>query len=94
MIEPVPGALDLRQTRAWLHAIRETLPMFTVYDHPTDAPDYFVARLWTTLPRPAVSSIAILDRDLERIRNTMEALGLHQLARQDGDDPKILETWI
>lgn len=94
MSEAVAGSLDVQGLAAWLHASRDRLPMFTVYDHPTDWPDFYVARLWFTLPAAEATDLTIMDRDLDRIRVTLEALGLVQLARQDADDPKILETWI
>jgi hypothetical protein len=90
----VPGTLDIPGTRAHLYALRDQLPMFVMYDHPSDHPDFYVARLHLTFPEPQPTGLAILDRDLERLQETMEALGLVKLMRQPGDDPVILETWI
>ena len=78
----------------WLAQHRDFLPMFTIYDHPTDWPDFYVARLWWTLPEAKATDFTIMDRDLERIQTTIDALGMVRLDRSPEDDPKILETWI
>lgn len=87
-------ALAIQDTRRWLYELRDSLPMFTVTDHPTDFPDFFVARLHLTRPEPHATAFAIMDRDLDRLRETLEALGLVKLARSPEDDPVILETWL
>lgn len=67
------------------------LPVWVVYDHPSDCPDYYVARLWQG---ETATGVAIIDRDLERLRDTLEEMGLVHLDRMEGDDPVILETWL
>lgn len=70
-----------------------TLPIWTVYDHPTDFPEAFVARLWIgTDPTDQV----LVSDDLDEVRAMVAAQmpGAVCLARADGDDPKILETWL
>ena len=42
--------LRLGEVRAYLDTLRDRLPMFIVTDHPSDWPDYYVARLHLTLP--------------------------------------------
>lgn len=74
----------------------ECLRMWTVYDHPSDYPDKFVARLFevdAAGPRPS-ASIIVCD-DLARLRD-MLAFELHLvcLMRNPEDDAKIVETWL
>lgn len=89
-----PGSLNIQQTRRWLWELRADLPMFVIYDHPTDWPEFFVARLHLCLPEPHATNLVVMDVQLDRIQTTMEALGLVKLMRSEGDDPVILETWI
>lgn len=72
-----------------------SLSMWTVYDHPRDMPDFFIARRWAiramkTMPTKDV----IRDTDLEAVRDRLRTMGLHQLARNAADDLVIIETWI
>jgi len=66
------------------------LAIWVVYNHPRDRPDY-VARLWQ---HGTATGVAIIDRDLKRLRETLEGMGLVHLDRMEGDDPMILETWL
>ncbi|MGZ3742736.1 MAG: hypothetical protein ACXVB1_00160 [Pseudobdellovibrionaceae bacterium] len=68
-----------------------TLSIWTVYDHPSDFPDLFVARRFENL-KPTMDYIAV--SELEDIRKIMRSSGLFCLARAPQDDPKIIETWI
>jgi hypothetical protein len=86
------SAPDLLPSLLYEH--RDRLPMFVVYDHPSDHPDHYVARLWVTLPEAAPTNVLLKHPDLDVIRDELERLGLAHLARQAADDPKILETWI
>jgi hypothetical protein len=69
------------------------LPIWVVYDHPTDFPNAFVARLWIGLE--ATAEVLISD-SLDEVRAMVAARypGAVCVARADGDDPKILETWL
>ncbi len=67
------------------------LPIWTVYDHPTDFPDSYVARLFGT-DKP--TEWVVVRTDVEAIRDCMQRLGLVKLMRNESDDPKIMETWI
>ena len=72
------------------------LAMWTVYDHPIDYPDKFVARRFDVDkggPKPS-ASIIIMD-DLEKLREVL-AYEMHLvcLSRSPEDDPKIVETWL
>lgn len=72
----------------------DDLPMWTVYDHPADFPDTFVARKWLVGakgPRPTPDGVT---GELENIRAFLHDLGLVCLARSDEDDSTIVETWL
>lgn len=72
------------------------LSMWTVYDHPLDYPEKYVARQFIVAasgPRPT-ASIIIAD-DLETLRETLcFEMHLACLTRSPEDDPKIVETWL
>jgi hypothetical protein len=92
--EAVALSLNIPETRAYLATLRERLPMFTVTDHPKDWPDFYVARLALTVPELTLLPLAIMDPDLDRLRETMAALGLVCLTRDPRDDPVVVETWL
>lgn len=77
-----------------MYGLRERLPMLVVYDHPTDFPQWFVGRLHVSLPQPEPTPVIILRADLDAMRHDLAAIGLTPLARSEGDDPKIIETWL
>lgn len=81
-------------TIQFLYDLRHRLPTFVVYDHPTDHPDRYVARLWGSLPEATALHFMVVTEDLAVMRAFLDALGLVHLHRQPGDDPVILETWI
>lgn len=66
------------------------LSVWTIYDHPSDFPDSFVARAFTTGPTNEI----ILATDLEQLREAFDRAGLVCMARNPNDDPKIVETWL
>lgn len=86
--EFVGGVLKL------LWTCRERLPMFVVTDHPTDAPDHFVARMWLSLPTNDPQGTWFGFRELSRLQRLMRQLGLVRLDRFPEDNPIILETWL
>jgi hypothetical protein len=94
MSEAVAGALNIADTRFYLSTLRARLPMFTITDHPSDWPDFYVARLHLSLPEPSAMPMAIMDPDLDRLRETMIALSGACLSRDPTDDPVIVESWI
>lgn len=71
------------------------LSIWTVYDHPADRPDKFVARRWEAQNGPEpVPTNDILEADtLEALRRLLPP-HLFRMPRQDGDDPVIVESWI
>ncbi len=66
------------------------LPLITVYRHPEDYPEQFVARVWD-LNRPT-NLIALADT-LEELREAIPE-GMYNIGRQPQDDPCIVEVWI
>jgi len=75
---------------------RDALLMFTVYDHPLDFPDSFVARCFAMSrgAEPVPTAHVIRGKSLTVLRMVLRYAGLTPLARNDGDDPKIVETWL
>lgn len=72
------------------------LAMWTVYEHPSDYPDKFVARRFDVDgdgPKPSAS--VIVAGDLDQLREILQfELHLVCLTRNEGDDPVIVETWL
>ena len=71
------------------------LSMWTVYDHPTDFPDEFVARQHVVeggSSRPTAN--AFRARRIEIIRLILQNAGLIPMQRDPSDDAKIIETWL
>jgi hypothetical protein len=73
----------------------ELLTMWTIYDHPIDFPNGFVAREWVIPkdgpPRPVGKPITADSLDLVRAALPPD---LYCLGRSDPDDSVIVETWI
>jgi len=71
------------------------LLMWTIYDHPSDQPNVFLARLYEidiNGTRPTAECMA--SESLEALRVVMQKMGLTCLGRAEGDDPVIVETWV
>jgi hypothetical protein len=66
------------------------LEIWTIYDHPTDYPDCFVARKFLN-DQP--TDTVLFAPTLARIRE-MIPQGLFPLARFKEDDPVIVESWF
>ncbi len=67
--------------------------MWTVYDHPDDYPDHYVARKWLCGKEPEPTDEILLDADLDALRKRIPPF-LYCMSRQEGDDPKIIEVWF
>jgi hypothetical protein len=72
------------------------MAMWTVYDHPRDFPNNYVAREWIAEDgRTRPTGNFLLANDIEVLREILLAqMHLHRLPRSESDDPKIVETWI
>ena len=72
------------------------LSLWTVYDHPLDYPDKFVARRFDvdkdgSKPTPSL----LVSSDLDALREVLQfEMHLTCMVRDPSDDPKILETWL
>lgn len=76
---------------------RDSLYIYTVFDHPRDIPDLYVVK------RDEVTATGEVIRDpdyiftsnsLDVIHKAMRGVGLICLLPQPGDDPVIIETWL
>jgi hypothetical protein len=67
------------------------LPIWVLYDHPTDWPDWYVARLFVNETR---TGNMLFCRNIEPLRDEMVRRGLVPMMRAISDDPVIMETWL
>lgn len=74
--------------------IGEPLAVWTVFDHPDDYPDVFIARKWLIVAGVAVATDdTLIGPDLESVRVQIPA-GLHRFPRAPEDDLNIVESWL
>lgn len=73
---------------------RGVLSLWTVYDHPLDFPDGFIARRHEASAAGSIASQDVITGELAVIRQAMQMCGLFCMPRADADDRKIVETWI
>jgi hypothetical protein len=77
---------------------KKIVRQYTVYDHPKDFPDHFVARQWQIIPgipEPVANpKFEMLASNLDDLRDQLAAMGLTPLTRSETDDPVILEVRI
>ena len=73
---------------------RRALQVWTVYDHPKDFPDHYVARA-------SVNGVATdhyhtfeTEAHLEGMRETFHKQGLVRVQRHHSDDAVIMEVWL
>ena len=70
------------------------LLIWTIYDHPKDFPEFYIAQ--PHIIRPKTSGpvpMHLMARDLDTLRALLPH-GLTCLKRQEEDDPCILEVWV
>lgn len=66
------------------------IPLICIYDHPTDYPDKFIARLWDcSAPTNIIATADTLEELRAKIPDCMVKLDRHPK-----DDPCIVEVWI
>jgi hypothetical protein len=70
------------------------LPLWVIYDHPTDHPQFYVARKWLVGrgKYEATGDIRV-GITLDEVRRKIGP-GKARLDRHVTDDPKIIEVWI
>jgi len=76
-------------------ARRLYVDVWVVYDHPTDWPDWYVARRWRVEnqkyhPTPDL----LMARKLGDLRGRLHGNGFTPIEPMPGDDPVIMETWL
>jgi hypothetical protein len=70
------------------------LELWTVYRHPRDYPDKFVARMsLATSPEPTRTNEMFVADSLDEVRALLPP-GLHCLQHLTEDDPVIIEIWV
>lgn len=73
---------------------REIMPIWTIYRHPADYPQGYVARLFAiTAGKSGPTGNAIYADTLDEVRRSLPP-GLWRMRRMDGDQPQIVETWL
>lgn len=70
------------------------IPIWVIYDHPTDFPDHFVARMHHSLPWPEPTELVMVSPNLEALRLYYAGCGFTLLPREECDDPVIVESWL
>lgn len=70
--------------------------IWTIYDHPPDFPNHYVAREWrVTFDDEQLTGQALAATRLETVRKDLSELGLVMFApRAEEDHPSVVETWI
>jgi hypothetical protein len=68
------------------------LPIWTLYDHPHDFPEHYVLRLFDGMSGQA-SPVIFLANTLDDIHRAM-AVGYICICREEGDDPKIICSYV
>jgi hypothetical protein len=71
----------------------QALTIWTVYEHPSDFPDHFVARPFYVGPGLDRGNQVLLAETLDELRALLPA-GLICMARSENDDPVIVEVWF
>jgi hypothetical protein len=70
--------------------------VYTVYNHPTDYPDDYVVRTWSSAdgkPTPDLE-LFMQNKDLNVIREKLQSMGLFRIDEDGSEDGVILESWI
>lgn len=70
------------------------VPLIVVYDHPSDYPDAYVARVWAA-ERNLPTNVFIKKDTLQEIREDIRSSGFMLcISRAAEDHPTIVESWI
>jgi hypothetical protein len=71
------------------------LTAWTIYDHPRDYPESFVARQYDLEGgEPVPTANVMIAASLETLRDIFLERGLTCFPRNEGDDAVIVETWL
>lgn len=75
--------------------MRDFLSIWTIYDHPKDYPDCFVAREYQIVDGLTTATENFMAcPTLEVLRGHFIEIGLTCIARSADDDPAIVESWL
>lgn len=67
--------------------------LWTIYDHPSDAPNHFVLRRFEIIDGQPLPREASRHATLEEAREQVP-LGLIRMVRDERDDPTVVETYL
>lgn len=74
---------------------RGALAMWTIYDHPADYPDGFIARMHEVATKGGTHPTSkTLKGELDELRQLFWRAGLLKVTRHPQDEPQIVETWV
>jgi hypothetical protein len=89
--EQVRTVLQLQHNAAQ----RGALMVWTMYDHPKDYPDGFIARRFeVNMHGDVAPTDHTMMGEVDDLQEIFRTAGLVRVSRQDDDDPVIVETWI
>ena len=84
----------LIESLKWIDFSGLRFPIIVVYKNPKDYPDAYVARVWEAA-RNLPTNTFIKRKTLQEIRRDIRKAGFTtRFARQQKDDPVIMESWI
>jgi hypothetical protein len=75
---------------------RGVLNVWTIYDHPKDFPDTYVARRFEVgkgRELPIVTNDTV-QGELQIVRESFRRCGLTCFTRNEQDEPQIIESWL
>lgn len=73
----------------------DKLRMWTIYDHPLDFPNHYVARLWEVESGAPKATRALMAAvTIDSLREKLEQSGWTCIMRSADDDKTIVETWL
>ena len=93
MTDTETQAFDVLMAQAEAYK-RGALAIWTVYDHPKDYPDGFIARMHEVAEGPPRPTDKTLMGELEEIRRVLIEAGLTTLPRDARDEREVVESWI
>jgi hypothetical protein len=71
------------------------LSIWTIYDHPSDFPDGFIARRWEITGNGEEKTDDVVKAvELKSLQEHFAMRGLYRMPRYDEDDPVIVECWL
>jgi hypothetical protein len=74
---------------------RGVLNIWTIYARPVDHPNHFVARRFEVGGGQGEHPTSdLLKGELHNLRECFRRCGLTRMAREEGDDDKIVESWL